>query len=731
MSNANRDYAIVYDIKNSSLVLSRPLVFYITDMNTSNIFVRLVTKVNIGNGVDQYTDIEEASSYALTMKVIKPNNEVKSIEATQHEPESIFQFNLTEDFKDIPGKYICELTISTIVSERQELITSDPFNYEVKRSILSNVSEIIETEDTTVEKLLNNLEASKIRLFNDLELAKTNLHNDLNATSSALNSQVQASNNKIENIKKELSSRLDVTEAELSSQIKDIVSDDNNFILYSFFRDANNPIRNDLYISSDGDTLKRINSQSIADAKDPSIIYKNGWWLIAGTSYNPHDFIVYRSKDLVKWERKNINVGLYNDISNRIWAPEWFEDDNGDLYILLSVKVKEEYDKDNILIPSFRPYIIKVTNVDELEFSSPTILNLEDKNKIDPCMIKENGIYHMFIKDEYDKLTEHWTSSDLKTWTFKRDITELKEYVEGQTIVKHNNTFYLYADSFKGDYGIIYYVTSTDLENWSGRRAVKVGANRVRHGTAYLVKDNKAKQDLQKFMLANSAIPAHNMRSKGFTLNQFANEEGIIENLEIIDKCVYSITNKEHFTINSFTNPNGAKEFYFYISSNDDASITLNTDMSVVGVPTGYSYEAKYGDNDILIKYIFSESIGRFKPVTTSNTVLSKKTTLNEGGWKTITLTSQTISNLDVEDGVVYRVNGNEEVVINGIVDNKKSGTHFYLLLATNGSGSITVNSGNDLTVPNDLYVISKEKGLNDVLIEFIKVNGSTFRLRK
>ena len=60
MSNANRDYVIVYDVKNSSLVLSRPFVFYITDKNTSNIFVKLVTKTNIGGGVDQYTDIEDA-----------------------------------------------------------------------------------------------------------------------------------------------------------------------------------------------------------------------------------------------------------------------------------------------------------------------------------------------------------------------------------------------------------------------------------------------------------------------------------------------------------------------------------------------------------------------------------------------------------------------------------------------------------------------------------------------
>ena len=169
MSNANRDYAIVYDVKNGSLILSRPLKFYTTDKNTSNIFVRLVTKVNIGNGVDQYADIEEASSYVLTMRVIKPNNEVKSLEATQHEEGSIFQFDLTEDFKNIPGKYICELTIGTIVSGRQELITSDPFSYEVKRSILSNVGEIIETENTTVEKLLNDLDATKTELSSQIK----------------------------------------------------------------------------------------------------------------------------------------------------------------------------------------------------------------------------------------------------------------------------------------------------------------------------------------------------------------------------------------------------------------------------------------------------------------------------------------------------------------------------------------------------------------------------------
>ena len=143
MSNTNRDYTIIYDIKNSTLILSRPLVFYITDKNTSNIFVRLTTKTNIGGGVDQYTDIENASNYILILRVIKPNDEVMNIRAIQRKPESIFEFDLTEDFKNIPGTYICELMISTVVNGRQELLTSDSFTYEVKRSILSKIHEII------------------------------------------------------------------------------------------------------------------------------------------------------------------------------------------------------------------------------------------------------------------------------------------------------------------------------------------------------------------------------------------------------------------------------------------------------------------------------------------------------------------------------------------------------------------------------------------------------------
>ena len=94
-------------------------------------------------------------------------------------------------------------------------------------------------------------------------------------------------------------------------------------------------------------------------------------------------------------------------------------------------------------------------------------------------------------------------------------------------------------------------------------------------------------------------------------------------------------------------------------------------------------------------------------------------------------LSSSTIDALDVKDGYVYKVPGNTDVIINGITGDVFSGAHFYLLLASGGSGSITINSGTNITVPNGQFVISKEKGRNEALFEFIKVDNSTFRLRQ
>ena len=40
MSNTNRDYLIICDVKNSKITISRHIKFYVTDKNESNILIK-------------------------------------------------------------------------------------------------------------------------------------------------------------------------------------------------------------------------------------------------------------------------------------------------------------------------------------------------------------------------------------------------------------------------------------------------------------------------------------------------------------------------------------------------------------------------------------------------------------------------------------------------------------------------------------------------------------------
>ena len=169
MSNTNRDYLIVCEVKNSKITIARQLNFYITDKNTSNIFIRLVNRIENDNGISSYIDIENATAYNVTLRIVKPNNETMSIEATQLESEALYQVDLGDDCKNIAGPYKCELLITTTVNGREELNTSDPFIYLVKKSILSDVGEIVETGGITTEQLINKIDTVKAELSSQIK----------------------------------------------------------------------------------------------------------------------------------------------------------------------------------------------------------------------------------------------------------------------------------------------------------------------------------------------------------------------------------------------------------------------------------------------------------------------------------------------------------------------------------------------------------------------------------
>ena len=141
--NVNRDYLVKVNVKTAEIETPKDdMIFYVTDIWTSNIFFQL----DFGKG-NSLIDLhkENASDYDLTLRVVKPNKEHKEIKASLLSQDSnFFVADLKPDFTDYIGICECELFIETTINGRKETNTTDPFEYIVEGSVFSPLDEVIE-----------------------------------------------------------------------------------------------------------------------------------------------------------------------------------------------------------------------------------------------------------------------------------------------------------------------------------------------------------------------------------------------------------------------------------------------------------------------------------------------------------------------------------------------------------------------------------------------------------
>ena len=141
--NVNRDYLVKVNVKTAEIETPKDdMIFYVTDIWTSNIFFQL----DFGKG-NSLTDLhkENASDYDLTLRVVKPNKEHKELKASLLSQDSnFFVADLKPDFTDYIGICECELFIETTINGRKETNTTDPFEYIVEGSVFSPLDEVIE-----------------------------------------------------------------------------------------------------------------------------------------------------------------------------------------------------------------------------------------------------------------------------------------------------------------------------------------------------------------------------------------------------------------------------------------------------------------------------------------------------------------------------------------------------------------------------------------------------------
>ncbi|WP_214855027.1 family 43 glycosylhydrolase [Exiguobacterium sp. s130] len=516
----------------------------------------------------------------------------------------------------------------------------------------------------------------------------------------------------------------------LKNEVTRLEKNNNEILLFSFFKSTSD-FSNSLYLSSDGENIIRLNTNSAKfnNQRDPSIAFFKGRFYMAHTGYNPHDFVLSHSEDLVNWTTKTLSVGLGGSSSTRIWAPEIFVDGDN-FYVLLSKQIGTDVDISGTTIPSFRPYITKMLNAESMIFENATPMTLEDTNKIDPCLIRDNDFYYVFVKDENDKKIEQWRSTSVNgVYTKLSDNISPIQETEGLSAVRFNGKFYLYADGYKNDRGITYFTTSTDLINWSERKMLKA-KERIRHGSAFVISQVEAKQVLMKYRTANT-ISSPNTYDLYIPLSSLATNN-IVSELEVLDNVVYTVSGSEQVTISGFKNPSKAKRFYFHIGSNSDASITIASGSTIVGVPNNTKWDAKYGEGDMMIEFEFVEALNNFKPKQPSLKKLSEKLNLGARfGWKRVDFTTigLTQSNLAVEDGVIYVLSGSSDATLSG-VQSLPDGSRFGVAVFSN-TAKLTITTGTNITVPGGSFVVGASNNNNEVVIEFVKVASSTFRLRK
>lgn len=138
MSNINRDYLIVLNPKTSKVTVPE-LNYYIYDKYTANLFVNLVT---VENG--KVVNMVDADQYKLVLHVLKPTNEIQTVEDIQvfNKEKALFQIELDQTLTKNIGRYKCELLT---IDKTDHIVQSAKFSYRVKKSIYNDLDVVTET----------------------------------------------------------------------------------------------------------------------------------------------------------------------------------------------------------------------------------------------------------------------------------------------------------------------------------------------------------------------------------------------------------------------------------------------------------------------------------------------------------------------------------------------------------------------------------------------------------
>ena len=226
MIDIDKDYLITVDLKNSSVKSDRTIVFYNTDLNICNIFIKLIC-------TDEDKSIPD--DLVVELAVLKSeSNEFKTLNATLiSEEDLLYEVDLTTDYFDIVGKYECEIRISGTVDGEMKCLTSESFNYIVKPNITAKLDNEIKNDKNlpVLEKLIKDvkelslgIETNQVQMKTDENLVGDNktIVGAINQLREDVNSGIGGGNVDLTNYQKKTDETLQTTSKEIVGAINEV-----------------------------------------------------------------------------------------------------------------------------------------------------------------------------------------------------------------------------------------------------------------------------------------------------------------------------------------------------------------------------------------------------------------------------------------------------------------------------------------------------------------------------
>ncbi len=227
---------------------------------------------------------------------------------------------------------------------------------------------------------------------------------------------------------------------------------------------------------------------------DPSILYRDGYfWMLSGYTQGEGDaqrFIpmLGYSDDLVHWSypasgsstnvKPSVTPPGYKEKGKNAWnavAPDFMVDDDGTVYIVVSLGYYAMFNEDNSANDVMQPYLIKVSNLQlrpEADTvnnpAAPPIAEYEDAvpinlpcmteragvahNHIDGSLYKEDGYYYLSIKEngvtnEIYRINDLSRCSDASAW--EEVSYDVATGYEGPCLTKYQGEYFFYMDRLK------------------------------------------------------------------------------------------------------------------------------------------------------------------------------------------------------------------------------------------------------------------------------------------